>query len=621
MANNFILLHAFIVMHVEVPMKQTHKPINRYSKWQYIVIIFTLIILGLNALPNWFGEKAAIHIQSSSTKVATLDSSNLYNLLSEQGIDVEFIEQKNNQSVVLLQNESQQQNARDILDSVLGDNYSVAMAMESASPSWLKKMGAKPVKLGLDLRGGVQFVMEVDTDAAIAEREAKIKEDLSQLLREFKAHGSRIGTLQDGSTVLRYPERVDNQISQVMEELSTLYPELSQVKNSNREIVIGANEQFAQTHHQELMRQNITTMRDRIEALGITEAVVQRQGSNFIRIELPGVQDPSQARRIIGATASLDFHQLQAQGGSLYKSNSGEMVRLNNSPILSGTHITDARSQFGEMGLPEVFITLDSAGGKLMSDFTKDNIGKPMATLYSEYLQNEEGELEKNSKVISVATIQAHLGSRFTISGMESVQATQDLAMLLKSGSLTAPVTIVEERTLGPSLGEQNINNGMAAIMLGLGMMLVFMALWYRKLGLIANVALILNVVCLLGLLSLVPGAVLTLPGIAGFVLTIGMAIDTNVLIFERIKEELKRGKSTALAIHHGYKNALSTIMDANITSLIIALILFSVGYGPIKGFAITLGFGILSSMFTGIYVSRALVNTFITKLPEPKKK
>jgi len=595
-------------------MKQPYKTINRYSKWQYLVIIFTIAILSLNALPNWFGEKAALHVQSSAPNTTKLDNANLFNLLTEQGIAVEQIEQQNKQSIILLKDETQQQKARNSLDALLGEQYSVAMAMESASPSWLKKLGAKPVKLGLDLRGGVQFVMQVDTDAALHEREVKIEKDIKQLLREFKAHGARIGTVKDGSMVLRYPEHIQAKISLVMQELSTLYPQLSQHKNNNQQITIATNEQFAQTYHQELMSQNIKTMRDRIEALGITEAVVQRQGSHFIRIELPGVQDPSQARRIIGATASLDFHQLQSVGGHLYKSNSGEMVRLATSAIMSGTHITDARAQFGEMGQPEVFITLDSAGGKLMSDFTKDNIGQPMATLFSEYQQNEQGVLQKNSKVISVATIQAHLGSRFTITGMESLKATQELAMLLKAGSLTAPVTIVEERTLGPSLGEQNITNGMAAIMLGLSMMLVFMALWYRKLGLIANVALLLNLICLLGLLSLVPGAVLTLPGIAGFVLTIGMAVDTNVLIFERIKEELKRGKSTALAIHHGYKNALSTIMDANITSLIIAIILFSVGYGPIKGFAITLGFGILTSMFTGIYVSRALVNIFINK-------
>lgn len=595
-------------------MKQPHKKINHYSKWQYMVIIFIIAILGLNALPNWFGEKAALHIQGTSTTVPMADSATVFNLLSGQGIKVEQIEQENNQRIVLLHDKTQQQSARNVLDTLLGEQYNVAMAMESASPNWLKKLGAKPVKLGLDLRGGVQFVMEVDSNAALLERDLKIKDDLSQLLREFKIDDARIGTLQNGSMVLRYPEGAEQQITLIMQELSRLYPELSQLKNSNHEITIRANEQFAQTYHQELMRQNIKTMRDRIEALGITEAVVQRQGNNFIRIELPGVQDPSQARRIIGATASLDFHQLQMHGGSLYKSNSGEMVRLSRTPVMSGTHITDARAQFGEMGLPEVFITLDSAGGKLMSDFTQNNIGKPMATLFSEYQQNEQGVLEKKSKVINIATIQAHLGSRFTISGMDSVQATQELAMLLKAGSLTAPVTIVEERTLGPSLGEQNINNGMAAIILSLAMMLVFMALWYRKLGLIANLALLLNLVCLLGLLSLVPGAVLTLPGIAGLVLTIGMAVDTNVLIFERIKEELKRGKSTALAIHYGYKNALSTIMDANITTLIIALILFSVGYGPIKGFAITLGFGILSSMFTGIYISRALVNIFIHK-------
>jgi preprotein translocase subunit SecD len=595
---------------------KVHKAINRYSKWQYLVIIFTITILGLNALPNWFGEKAALHVQSNSTDMPNIDSATIFNLLTKQGIQVDTISQQQGQNIVLLDNKTQQQKARNLLATQLGEHYSVAMAMESDSPDWLKNIGAKPIKLGLDLRGGVQFVMDVDTQAAMVERKAQIEQDLSQLIRQFKARGARITSKHNGNIVLRYPEKTAQKVALSVQALVELYPELLQKVNSTQQTTLRENEQFAKTIHQALMQQNIKTMRDRIEALGITEAVVQRQGDHFIRIELPGVQDPSQARRIIGATASLDFHQLQQQGGTLYKSNSGEMVRLNPSPIMSGTHITDAQSSFGETGQPEVAITLDSAGGKLMSDFTKDNIGKPMATLFSEYQQNEQGLREKDSRVISVATIQAHLGSRFTISGMGSVKATQELAMLLKAGSLTAPVTIVEERTLGPSLGQQNIDNGMAAIALGLSMMLIFMALWYRKLGLIANVALIFNLVCLMGLLSLVPGAVLTLPGIAGLVLTIGMAVDTNVLIFERIKDELKRGKSTALAIHHGYQNALGTILDANITSLITALILFSVGYGPIKGFAITLGLGILTSMFTGIYVSRALVNIFIHKLP-----
>ena len=601
-------------------MKKTHKMINHYSKWQYLVILFTVVILGLNALPNWFGEKAALHIQATSNQPLILDSAKVYNTLSQQGINVDLIEQQNDKNIVLLYDKTQQQQARNLLESTLGEGYSVAMAMESASPSWLKKLGVSPMQLGLDLRGGVQFVMNVDTQAALVEREVKIQQDLTELLKEFKVYGAKVTTTKDAAMTLHFASQTASQITQVVKQLTELYPELSTNKSGDQSISITTNQQFAETYHQSLMRQNIKTMRDRIEALGITEAVVQRQGTHFIRIELPGVQDPSQARRIIGATASLDFYPLQSQGGKLYKDKNGEAIRLASTPIMSGSHITDARSQYGDMGMPEVFITLDSAGGKLMSDFTQHNIGKPMATLFSEYQQNAQGTLQKESKIISVATIQAHLGARFTITGMENVKATQELAMLLKAGSLTAPVSIVEERTLGPSLGEQNINNGMAAIALGLAMMLVFMALWYRKLGLIANVALLLNLVCLVGLLSLVPGAVLTLPGIAGLVLTIGMAVDTNVLIFERIKEELSRGKSVALAIHHGYKNALSTIIDANITSLIIAIILFSVGYGPIKGFAITLGFGILTSMFTGIYVSRALVNAFIRQLPIPTK-
>jgi preprotein translocase subunit SecD len=599
-------------------MKKIHKQINHYSKWQYLVIIFTVVILGLNALPNWFGEKAALHIQTTSNQPLILDSANVFNTLTQQGINVDSVQQQNEKYVVLLHNKAQQQQARNILEITLGKNYSVAMAMASASPNWLKKLGASPMQLGLDLRGGVQFVMNVDTQAALLEREVRIQQDLNGLLKEFNVYGAKVSNTKDAEITLHFASQTAPKITQVIEQLVALYPELASYKSSDQTIAITTNKQFADTYHQSLMRQNIKTMRDRIEALGITEAVVQRQGTHFIRIELPGVQDPSQARRIIGATASLDFYPLQSQGGKAYKDKNGETIRLASTPIMSGSHITDAHSQYGEMGMPEVFITLDSAGGKLMSDFTQHNIGQPMATLFSEYQQNAQGELQKESKIISVATIQAHLGARFTITGMENVKATQELAMLLKAGSLTAPVSIVEERTLGPSLGEQNINNGMAAIALGLAMMLVFMALWYRKLGLIANVALLLNLVCLVGLLSLVPGAVLTLPGIAGLVLTIGMAVDTNVLIFERIKEELSRGKSAALAIHHGYKNALSTIVDANITSLIIAVILFSVGYGPIKGFAITLGLGILTSMFTGIYVSRALVNAFIRQLPKP---
>jgi preprotein translocase subunit SecD len=602
-------------------MKKPYKMINHYSKWQYLVIIFTVVMLGLNALPNWFGEQAALHIQTISNQPLILDSAKIYNTLTKQGIHVDLIEQQNDKNIVLLHDKMQQQQARNLVEHTLGEGYSVAMAMESASPNWLKKLGVSPMQLGLDLRGGVQFVMNVDTHAALLEREVKVQQDLTELLKEFKVYSAKVTTTKDATINLNFASQTAAQITQVVKQLTELYPELSSHKSSDQTLSITTNKQFADTYHQSLMRQNIKTMRDRIEALGITEAVVQRQGTHFIRIELPGVQDPSQARRIIGATASLDFYPLQSQGGKLYKDKNGEIIRLASTPIMSGSHITDARSQYGEMGMPEVFITLDSAGGKLMSDFTQHNIGKPMATLFSEYQQNAQGTLQKESKIISVATIQAHLGSRFTITGMENVKATQELAMLLKAGSLTAPVSIVEERTLGPSLGEQNINNGMAAIALGLAMMLVFMALWYRKLGLIANVALLLNLVCLVGLLSLVPGAVLTLPGIAGLVLTIGMAVDTNVLIFERIKEELSRGKSAALAIHHGYQNALSTIIDANITSLIIAIILFSVGYGPIKGFAITLGLGILTSMFTGIYVSRALVNAFIRQLPIPAKK
>jgi len=359
-------------------------------------------------------------------------------------------------------------------------------------------------------------------------------------------------------------------------------------------------------------------MRGRIEELGITEAVTQKQGKNRIRIELPGVHDPEEAKRIIGATASLDFYQLaensKAVGIIQMSDKNGRKLRMNSQVVFSGSNIKNARSGQDEMGMPLVNLTLDSVGGKKMSQFSKKNIGKPMVTVFSEFYRNTNDEIVKKSKVINVATIQQHLGAQFSITNMSSLQGAQELALLLRAGSLTAPVTIVQQRTIEATLGVDNINKGIKALTIGMTFTLLFMAFWYRTLGVIANIALALNLVSLLGLMSLLPGAVLTLPGIAGLVLTVGMAVDTNVLIFERIKEELKRGRSVLSAIECGYKNAFSTILDANITTMITGIILYSIGYGAVKGFAIILCLGILTSMFTGVFVSKALTNLSIRK-------
>ena len=363
------------------------------------------------------------------------------------------------------------------------------------------------------------------------------------------------------------------------------------------------------------MAQSLTTLRGRIEELGITEAVTQRQGKQRIRIELPGVQDPSEAKRIIGATATLDFYQVVEVGGKAFNVQGGGVVNLNPVAIFSGDHINNASVGKDEWGKPLVQLSLDSQGGDAMSAFSKHNIGKPMATVYSEYSRDANGDVVKKSEVINVANIAQHLSSRFSITNMKSPQAAYDLALLLRAGSLTAPVTIVQEQTIGPSLGSENIEHGLAALMLGIGITLAFMALWYRRLGLIANIALLLNLTALLGLMSLLPGVVLTLPGIAGLVLTIGMAVDTNVIIFERIKEEKRKGRPTYQAIEQGYNQAFTTIFDANVTTMITAIILYAIGYGPVKGFAITLALGLLTSVFTGVYISKALSQTLYIKL------
>ncbi|WP_221074339.1 protein translocase subunit SecD [Agarivorans aestuarii] len=588
-------------------MRRQTRALNRYSMWHYLVILISLGFLMLNALPNIYAERPVIKV-STNPQVASseLVGTQLYQWLNEEGIEISFAEVSDSQATLTLANTSEQQHAQAVLNKHLGEQAEVVIAMQSSGPAWLARLGLSPLQLGLDLRGGVQFLLEVDTQQAINESLAQQRGELNTLLREQGARGARVLSNDQQQLELSFPVRVAEQTMAALNAFQSNFPEheVRQQQAGLFTINLAGHQDF----HQALMMQNLQTLRDRVAALGITEAVVQRQGHNFIRIELPGVQDPAQAKRVIGATATISFHALSANG-DVHQHASGDPVGIDARPILTGQKITNASAQFGEFGMPEVLINLDSAGGNQMSDFSRQNIGQPMATLYTEYLENEAGVLERHSKVISVATIQAHLGSRFTITGMDSVQATQDLALLLKAGSLSAPISIVEERLLGPSLGEQNISNGFAALALGMGLMLAFMLVWYRGLGLIANIALVLNLVCLIGLLSLVPGAVLTLPGIAGLVLTIGMATDTNVLIFERIKEERRRGLSEEMAVHHGYKNAFSTIFDASFTSLIIAAILFSVGFGPIKGFAITFGLGLLTSMFTGVYVSRSLVN------------
>jgi preprotein translocase subunit SecD len=463
----------------------------------------------------------------------------------------------------------------------------------------------------------VLFVLDVDLDKAVEEQLVSAYQQAKSIIVKQKAHGLKAQQTKHGFEINALPHAVQK-LTPVIEELQSRFANLAVTTTSNGDIKNAKftySEQGRSNFDKEVMSQTLTTLRSRIEELGITEAVAQRQGKNRIRIELPGVQDPAEAKRIIGATASLGFYQLKERDGQTFNLQSGGTIKLDPVPIFTGEHINNANIGRDDWGKPLVQLSLDSKGGDAMSAFSKANIGKPMATLYSEYSQNAKGEVVKKSEVINVANIAQHLSSRFSITNMQSQQAAADLALLLRAGSLTAPVTIVHEQTIGPSLGQDNINNGLAALMLGMGLTLAFMALWYRRLGLIANVALILNLTSLVGLMSLLPGVVLTLPGIAGLVLTIGMAVDTNVIIFERIKEERRKGRPPYQAIQEGYKQAANTIFDANITTMITAIILYGIGYGPVKGFAITLALGLITSVFTGVYVSKYLSQSLYLKL------
>ncbi|HIF9334775.1 TPA: protein translocase subunit SecD [Photobacterium damselae] len=585
--------------------------LNHYSAWKYVVLVVTVAIMLLSAIPTWFGEDAAVQISAKGGPVPTPFA--IKKELDDNHIAIKKIEQKPAHTIVILDEEDQQTKAKEVLAKLIkGENAEerLTLALEPAAPMWLQDMGFEPIKLGLDLRGGVQFLLDVDVNQVFKVQGQSLADDLRADFRKEGIRAARVEIMAADKLLVRLPSSDAN--SKIRHFVEQQYPQW-QPTNGNGDNLILTLKEKEQTELRNLtVQQNLQTMRSRIEELGITEAVVQRQGENRIRIELPGVQDPAAAKKVIGATASLAFYAVKQEGtGStmVLDDKQGRPVRVGRKPVLSGDHIIDARAGFGEMSTPEVNITLDSAGGHIMSEFSRHNIGKPMATSYSEYSRNDKGETVQTNTIISVATIQSQLGSRFRITGAGSLEDAQQLALLLRAGSLTAPVTIVEERTIGPTLGAENIKNGFAALALGMGVTLLFMTVWYRRLGWVANIALICNMIMLFGLLALIPGAVLTLPGIAGLVLTVGMAVDTNVLIFERIKDKLKEGRSFAQAIDRGFSSAFSTIFDANFTTMITAVVLYAIGNGPIQGFALTLGLGLLTSMFTGIFASRAIIN------------
>ena len=592
------------------------------------MVVLIIAIGCFYAVPNLFGEDHAVQVVATrGAEVTASTQARVNELLASKGIAVKRSELEKGQLLVRVQNADQQLLAKETIAEDLGDKFTVALNLAPATPKWLESMGGSPMKLGLDLRGGVHFLMEVDMGEAIRKMEEAKVADFRSQLREEKIRYAGIRNNAQGIEIkfrdaesLASAERFLKSRSNDM-----VFTDVSKGEDFALQAVM--SETYLKQIKEEALQQNITTIRNRVNELGVAEPVVQRQGAERIIVELPGVQDTARAKEILGATASIEFHMVDDKadpnaaqsgripaGSEVYQRREGGQVVLKKEVMLTGDHITGAQPSFDQYSRPQVSINLDAKGGTIFSNVTKDNIGKPMATLFIEYKdsgeRNADGSVKmlKIEEVISVATIQARLGRNFVITGLSHGEA-QNLALLLRAGALIAPVSIVEERTIGPSLGAENIESGVQAMIWGMAVVLIFMLVYYRSFGFIANLALTANLVMVVGVMSMIPGAVLTLPGIAGMVLTVGMAVDGNVLIYERIREELRAGRSVQQAIHEGYGNAFSTIADANITTFLTALILFAVGTGAIKGFAVTLMIGIATSMFTAIVGTRAIVN------------
>ncbi|WP_117235316.1 protein translocase subunit SecD [Vibrio maerlii] len=604
--------------------------LNRYPLWKYLMVVFALATAALYALPNIYGEDPAIQVtgaRGASVDMSTLDT--VTQSLEKENLSYKSVALENGSILVRFNDTDTQISARDVISESIGDDVIVALNLAAATPDWLESIGAAPMKLGLDLRGGVHFLMEVDMDAAMEKLVAQQEEAFRSELREEKIRYRAIRP--SGKDAVEVLLRDAEQLASAKRVLTNLHPDMQFVdSDSDGRFTLRAT--FTETRLAEIrnyaVEQNITILRNRVNELGVAEPLVQRQGASRIVVELPGVQDTARAKEILGATATLEFREVDDKadlaaaaagrapaGSEIKQDRDGRPVVLKKRVILGGSSITDASSSVDEYGRPQVNISLDSEGGSKMAAFSRSNIGKLMATVFAEYKDSgrktPEGKviLTKYEEVINQATIQSALGRNFRITGIDSAAEAHNLALLLRAGALIAPISIVEERTIGPSMGQQNIDMGIQAMIWGMVAVMLFTLVYYRKFGFIANLALMANLVLIIGVMSMIPGATMTLPGIAGIVLTVGMAVDANVLIFERIREELRDGRSPQQAIHQGYANAFSTIADANITTLLTAIILFAVGTGAIKGFAVTLSIGILTSMFTAIVGTRCVVN------------
>lgn len=599
---------------------------NRFPLWKNLLIIAVLVLATIYSLPNFFGEDPSV--QLSPLRSAKLDEATrvqVEKLLTDAGMQPKSLELSEKRLLVRFTETETQLKAADLLTGSLGNNYTVALNLAPSTPDWLRAINAQPMYLGLDLRGGVHFLMQVDMDAAVRQAEERYAEDIRSLLRESKIRYLSVD--RSNQTIeVKFPDgQTLAQARDVMQR------ELRGLELGEDGTVMRAR--LSEPERREIRRlavaQNITTLRNRINELGVAEPVIQQQGEDRIVVQLPGVQDTARAKEILGATATLEFRLVDTEhsaqgleegktplGARLYQDRSGRPILLQRKIIVTGDQIVDASSGLdSQSGSPAVFVTLNGIGARKMADVTRENIGKPMAVVYIE-TKTETREVEgrkvatkkKVEEVINVATIRDRFSKRFQITGLDSTEEARNLALLLRAGALAAPVDIVEERTVGPSLGKENIEQGTRSFIIGFALIAAVMILYYKVFGIIANITLLFNVALILSILSLLQ-ATLTLPGIAGITLTIGMAVDANVLIYERIKEELRNGNSIQSSIYAGFERAFGTIFDSNITTLLAAIMLFSIGSGPVKGFAVTLTIGILTSMFTAVMCTRMLVN------------
>jgi preprotein translocase subunit SecD len=603
---------------------------NQYPIWKYVLIIVVLLVGGLYALPNMYGDDPSVQVSArAGSAVDTATEETVKNALLAANIEYKELEVDGEQLVVRFKNTEDQLKANSKIRESLGRGYSVAQNIVPATPAWLR--GFNPMYLGLDLRGGVHLLLEVDMDAAVTKAEDRYVEDIRSQLRDKRVRYLSVKRQDDGGLEVRF--RSQSELEEAQKVIKREFPSLL----TSEQLIDGKIFLLGKLSDQEIrevktfaIEQNLTTLRNRVNELGVAEPNISRQGEDRIVVQLPGVQDSTRMRELLSATATLEFRVVDTNrdaneakqsgrvpvGDILLERRDGSPVLLKRRVILTGEYIVDATSGFdSQTNGPAVFITLDSKGSRRMSEATKELVGQVMGVVFIEnkvetkIIDGEKVKVRDTIReVINTATIQERLSKRFQITGLDSPREARDLALLLRAGALAVPIEIVEERTVGPTMGQDNIDQGFRSVIAGFILVLVFMGIYYRAFGLIADLALFLNLVLIVAVLSMLQ-ATLTLPGIAGIVLTVGMAVDANVLIFERIREELSIGNTPQASIQAGYSKAFVTIADANVTTLIAALVLFVFGTGPIKGFAITLSIGILTSMFTAIMGTRAVVN------------